>query len=138
MTDHTVCLSLNQPLFLFLLCLWLVPPVEARPAGHIRKPKYMKLVSNHFVQIFALFSSYFISIDADSIIPSETLFFVGPFTAIGEFYVPPLHILLNKILGQLSVALAGERVLSSGYSLSRKKVRMDSSSILPTSLLQSV
>ena len=38
--DHTVCLSLNQPLFIskfffFLLCLWLVTPVDARPAGQI-------------------------------------------------------------------------------------------------------
>ena len=78
----------------------------------------MKLVSYLFVQMFALFSSYFISIDADSIIPSETLFFVGPSTAIGEFFVPPLHILLNKV-GQLLVAMAGERELSTGYSLSR-------------------
>ena len=45
---------------------------------------------------------------------------MGPSTAIGEFFVPPLHILLNKV-GQLSVAMAGERVLSTGYSLSRKK-----------------
>ena len=93
------------------------------------KPKYMKLVSNSFfVQIFVLFSSYFISIDADSIILSETLFFVGPSTAIGEYSMPPLHILLNKV-GQLSVAMAGERVLSTGYSLSRKKEQMDSPSI---------
>ena len=97
----------------------------------------MKLVSNFFVQIFALFSSYFISIDTDSIIPSETFFFVGPSTTIGEFFVPPLHVLLNKV-GQLSVAMAGERVLSPGYSLSRKKVRIDTPSVLPTSLLQSV
>ena len=47
---------------------------------------------------------------------------MGPFTAIGEFFVPPLHILLNKI-GQLSVAMAGERVLSTGYSLSEKNVQ---------------
>ena len=97
----------------------------------------MKLVSNLFVQIFALFSSYFISIDADSIIPSETLFFVGPSAAIGEFFVPPLHVLLNKV-GQLSVAMAEEQVLSTGYSLSRKKSTNDSPSILPTSLLQSI
>ena len=81
----------------------------------------MKLVSNLFVQIFGHFRSYFIYIDAASIIPSETLFFVGPSTAIGEYsIVPPLHVLLNKV-GQLSVAMAGERVLSTGYSLSRKK-----------------
>ena len=67
----------------------------------------MKLVSNLFVKYFALCSSYFISIDADSIIPSETLFFVGPSTAIGEFFVPPLYVLLNEV-GQLSVAMAGE------------------------------
>ena len=68
----------------------------------------MKLVTNLFVQIFALFSSYFISIDADSIIPPETLFFVGPSTAIGECFVPHLHILLNKVV-QLSVAMAEEQ-----------------------------
>ena len=34
--------------------------------------------------------------------------------------------------------MAGERVLSTGYSLSKKKVRMDSPSILPTSLLRIV
>ena len=74
----------------------------------------MKLVStSFFLQMFALFSSYFISIDADSIIPSKTLFFVGPSTAIGEFVVPQLHVLLYKV-GQLSVAMAGERVLSTG------------------------
>ena len=81
----------------------------------------MKLVSYLFVQIFAIFSSYFISIEADVIIPSETLIFLGPSTAIGECFVPPLHVLLNKV-GQLSVAMGRERVLSTGYSLSRKKV----------------
>ena len=83
---------------------------------HVLKPRYMRLVSNLFVQIFALFSSYFISIDADSIISSETLFFMGPSNAIGELSVSPLHVLLNKV-GQLLVAMAGERVLSTGYSL---------------------
>ena len=34
--------------------------------------------------------------------------------------MPPLHALLSKV-GQLSVALVGEQVLSTGYSLSRKK-----------------
>ena len=99
----------------------------------------MKLVSNLFVQMFALFSIYFILLytDADSIIPSEIFFFAGPSTAIGECFMPPLHVLLNKV-GQLSVAMAGERVLSTGYRLSRKKIRMDSPSILPTRLLQSV
>ena len=81
----------------------------------------MKLVSKLFVQIFALFSSYFISIDADTIIPSGTLFFSSapPPLLSGEFFVSPLHLLLNKVR-QLSVAMAGERVLSTGYSLSRK------------------
>ena len=154
----------------------------------------MKLVFNLFVQMFALFSSYFISIDADSTIPvadpeggqgvrsnpplelnyfifmrnfrkSEAklrkrtpslnlnpqyrnpgsapafclkhIFFVGPSTTIGEFFVPPLHVLLNKV-EQLSVAMVGERVLSTGYSLSREKVRVDTPSVLPTSILQSV
>ena len=49
----------------------------------------------------------------------------------------PHHVLLNKV-EQLSVAMAGERVLSTDYNLPRKKVRIDSPSVLPTILLQSV
>ena len=80
----------------------------------------MQLLSNFFVQILALFSSYLISIYADSTILSQTLIFLGPSTAIGELSVPPLHILLNKV-GQLLVPMEREQVLSTGYSLSRKR-----------------
>ena len=80
----------------------------------------MKLVFNLFVDIFALFCSYFISIDADLTIPSETLFSWTPLPLLVNFSCPLLRVLLNKV-GQLSVAMAGEQVLSTVYSLSRKK-----------------
>ena len=48
----------------------------------------MKLVSNLFVQIFALFSSYFISIDADSIISFKTPFFMAPPRLLVNFSCP--------------------------------------------------